>query len=199
MPDTNYNNALNVTTGKPKTTGAVYRAPLGTTLPTDPTTALASGFVCTGYISDDGVVNSNSPESESVKAWGGDEVLHTQTGKKDTFKFTLLEAQNENALKNVYGDSNVSATAATTSSPKLITVTANSTELPECSYVIETIMKNNGIKRIVIPCGKVTNVGDITYKDGSALGYELTISAIPDDSGATHYEYLSVGSALPNT
>ena len=33
-------NVENVTTGKPKVGGAVYRAPVGTTLPTDATTAL---------------------------------------------------------------------------------------------------------------------------------------------------------------
>lgn len=31
-----------VTAGKPKTTGAVYRAPLGTALPTDPNTDLSA-------------------------------------------------------------------------------------------------------------------------------------------------------------
>ena len=37
-------NAQNVTVGKPKVGGAVFRAPLGTELPTDATTALNEAF-----------------------------------------------------------------------------------------------------------------------------------------------------------
>lgn len=41
-----------------------------------------------------------------------------------------------------------------------------------------------------IPCGTVTSVGDITYADGTAVGYQTTITAIADTDGKTHYEYM---------
>lgn len=184
------NNALNVTAGKPKVGGAIYRAPLGTTVPTTVDGALDAAFVNVGYISDAGLINSNSPTSENVKAWGGDIVLTTLTEKPDTFKFTLLEAKGIEALKTVYGDANVTGDLDTG-----LVVHANSTQQPDCAWVIDMVYKNGTKKRIVIPTAGVTGVGDITYADGSAVGYETTISAMPDGNGDTHFEYLKTISA----
>ena len=191
------NNTSNVTTGKPKKTGAIFMAPLGTTLPTDASTALNSAFACLGYASEDGVTNNNSPESESVKAWGGDVVLNTQTEKPDEFTFTLIEAMNAEVLKMVYGDDNVTVTEATTTAGEQIAIAANSAEQVERAFVIDMLLKGNALKRIVIPKGKVTEVGEITYTDEDAVGYETTLSCAADDSGNTHYEYIQ--KALPGT
>ena len=180
------NNTAYVSTGKPKVTGAIYRAPAGTALPTDAKTALNEAFKHLGYISEDGVVNSNNPESDSVKAWGGDTVLSFLSGKEDTFNFTLIEAMSLDALKTVYGDSNVTGALATG-----ITVQANSKELPECAWAIDMVLKGGILKRIVIPSGKVTDIGEINYTDTDAIGYDITVTAMPDANGNTHYEYIT--------
>ena len=178
-------NVENVTAGKPKTGGALSVAPLGTALPTDATTALNAAFVNLGYISEDGLTNSNSRESDEIKAWGGDTVLSLQTDYTDTFTFTLLETLKEDVMKLAFGSANVTGTLAAG-----VTVKANPDELDEQCMVVDMITRGGGLKRVVIPRGKVTELGDITYVDNDPVGYELTVTAFPDAEGNTHYEYV---------
>jgi hypothetical protein len=102
------NNVENVSTGKPKITGAISVAPLGTTLPTTASEELDSAFEGLGYVSEDGLTNGTNMETESIKAWGGDTVLVTLTSKEDTYKFKLIEILRKSVLEFVYGKDNVS-------------------------------------------------------------------------------------------
>lgn len=184
------NNAQNVSVAKPKVGGAIFVAPVGTELPTDVTTALNAAFQNVGYISEDGVVNTNSPDTDTIKEWGGASVGKIDNGKDDTWQFTMIEALNPTALKLVYGADNVSGTLTDG-----ITVNANSNEQADVALVIDMILKGGALKRVVLPSASVSEVGEVTYAATSAIGYQTTLLATPDEAGNTHYEYIKGAAA----
>lgn len=168
------NVVANVSAGKPNASGAIWWAPLNSTLPPDATTALDAAFACLGYVSEDGLTHSKSKDVETVHAWGGDAVLATETNHTETFQFTLIEILNTEVLEFIYGSGNVSGTLATG-----ITVKANTTEAANCVLVIELAQRNGAVARYVLPNAKLTELGDVTYTDTAAVGYPATVTALP--------------------
>lgn len=178
--------ATKITTGKRKTAGGIYYAPAGTTLPTDATTALAAAFKELGYVAEDGIVNSISRETTDVREWGGDVVDTIITGQTDTFKFKLMESVNVDTLKAVFGASNVAESSGA------VTVTVKADNPVSGIWVIDMAIKNGRMKRIVIPDGKITSLGDISYKSTEMTMYDVVLSCAYNATlGGTHKEYIS--------
>lgn len=175
------NTASNVIVGKPLATGGILGAPLGTALPTDPTTALNVAFTAYGYVGDDGVTQTIGADTTDIKAWGGDTVRKVQTSHDLTYKFRLIET-NDKSLGLYYGDSNVSTTTGVT------TVKINSQTLPHNEFVIEVKDGTNRV-RVVIPDGQVTERGDVVYQDEDVTAYDVTVTCYPDASGNKAYIY----------
>lgn len=189
------NNAQNVSTGKPKVTGSIHRAPLNTALPTDATSALNEAFVCLGYVSEDGLENENSLDFNEIKAWGGVIVYRTLTEMQDNFMFKLIESLNPDVLKAVYGSGNVTVTGGSGSIAPLggatVAVNVKSENPEEGVWVFELALRGGVKKRIVIPDGAITSRETISYTDADAIAYGVTVSAYPDSDGNTHKEYMA--------
>lgn len=179
------NNAQNVSFGKPKASGALFYAPLGTTLPTNATTALGAAFKNLGYISEDGLVNGVETDTESVTEWGGAEVLSGQTSFAEMFTFNMLEA-NVDSLKFYYGEDNVEVDGDS------ITVKQNVAELPNVVFVAELVLTGGRVKRIVVQNGKMADrSGEISYVSGEPVAYPVQLKAYPDAQQNTHVEYFA--------
>lgn len=182
------NTATNVTAGKPKVEGAVFTAlkSAGLALPTDTDTALASGYTCVGYISEDGLTRAKEITSESIKAWGGDVVKRTRTSNDSTVKFKMIEYLKKIVQQVVHGNDNVTGDLENGMTIKDKPAFAGEDRV----WIIDQIMTGNVKDRMVIPDAIVTAVGEVNFKDNDVAGYEVTLGTIPDSDGVTVYEYI---------
>ena len=87
----------------------------------------------------------------------------------------------------MYSDDNVTGTTLANG----LAVTANGNDQEDACWVFDMILRGGVLKRIVLPDAKISELGEISYTDSDAIGYEITLSCMPDASGNTHYEYIS--------
>lgn len=177
-------NSQNVSVGKPTAAGGVFAGEPSIARPIDCRTPLPSGIKGLGYVSEDGLANAIETDTEDIIAWGGDKVLTVRTSRSETFTFTFIETS-ALVLAEVYGPENVTVEANGD-----IAVLHNAKELPRRLYVFEILLTGNRVKRIVVPNALITEVGEVVYVDGEAIGYEITLGAFPDEDGNTAYEYI---------
>lgn len=162
-----------VTRARPRVGGAIFRAPVGTTLPQSAVEPLETAFEPLGYVSRDGLSNNLERSTRDVKAWGGKTVMEKTANSRDSFTFSLIEGKNAAVRQTVYGDAG-----------------AVRAQRVEWAWVLDIMLDLRTLKRIVIPRGAVESVGDVTYRDREVISYKLTISAALAGPGVYHFEYL---------
>ena len=179
--------ARNVAVGRPnlEVSGGILVAPTGSARPEDAETALDAAYVPLGYVGEDGVTETSERSTEVIRAWGGVKVRTVQTEYGCSISLTLIESRRAETLRAVFGEENVSVGAGG------ITVKRNEKVLPHRQWVID-MKDGEHARRLDVGYGQITEVGDITYVDGEAISYEVTISCDPDDNGDSLIEYLSV-------
>lgn len=189
MVETTGYDANNVSLGKPGVKGVLYRAPYGTELPTDATTALNAAYKSVGYIGEDGIVNTTDSETTDINEMGGSRVLSAISGYSEAYQFVMIET-NPESLKARYGDDNVEVDDV---SGKPKSVKHKVDDGSPSTWVKEILMTGNVIKRTVIPNGTRAEFGDLTEVGTDAIGYDMTVSANPDSriDGATSIDYFS--------
>ena len=182
-------NTANVNVGKPDTgvSGGGSSAPLGTTLPTDATTALDAAFTNYGFISEDGLTETNEKSSDKIKAWGGRIVKNLQTDSSASFAFSFIESSNADVLKAICGEDNVTVDGTN------ITAKFDLEQLPSRVWNFDVRDGDNRV-RVSVPNGQITELGDVTYGDEDVIAYEVTVDALwSDDLKAYYVKYLSRG------
>lgn len=150
--------------------GVVSSGPLTATAPASVDAAL-TGYTDLGYVSEDGVTEANSQDTEVVRAWQKAKVVRTLvTEGETTFALTLIQT-NADTLGEYYG-------VAPEADGSFITSAANSR--PHRKYVLDILDGDEWIRKY-IPDGQVTEVGDQVFQNGAPIGYEITITAYDDE------------------
>lgn len=189
--------AANVAAGSPVATGGILVAPIGTALPTSETVALNAAFKALGYCGEGGLEPSGDGASTNdIKAWGGD-IVATVTESKSIskFKFTLLEVFSEEVAKLVFGDANVTYTAAAAGVPSKLAILDKGEDVPLKEYVFDMLFKGKKM-RIVVPNGQLVVTSELPYTDSDLTGFECEVTCLPDSSGVRTYRYLANDDAL---
>lgn len=179
MPD-----VTEVTAGMPNISGYIYRAPLGTTLPTTADETLNAAFEDMGFISEEGVTEASGFESVDIKDWGGSSILNILSNRSSDFKAKFVSAYNTEVLKMLFGEENVSGSLAAG-----LAVVVNTKDLTPASYVIEMIGSGNELIRFVLPNAVPSAIGDITYVKNDAIKFDTTLHCMTDESGNSQYKY----------
>lgn len=204
-------NKGNVGAGKPLIAGAVYRAPVGTTLPTAADATLDEAFTPVGYISEEGLRWSYSGDGDVIRAWGRDVVSRPAGVVDDVASFQMLETVNEEAVRAFWGDD----ARSVISGGYALQVGVPSPV--QYSWVIDMLLPTKPdpaviwpsprVRRIVIPMASVREREEIVYQDSELVAYGLSLKAgriwrdasviPPTPRGFTpfHYEYVTGAAA----
>ena len=182
------NNTSNVDVGRPKVGGYAFRGPLGTPLPQDSTKELNAALLNMGYVSNAGLKINYERSTTDHKDWNGDTVETTQDEYGETNTVEFIESLRGDLLKALFGVENVEIVPPNKDLDGSVSVTHNAQELENGSWVFNMASRKSR-KRVVIPNGRVTGIGEVSFVANDLIRYSATIKSYPDDKGNCSYEY----------
>lgn len=158
-------------------TGAIYRAPIGTDVPTTPTESLDAAWEELGFIGDGGLTEAPNDTTKEIKAWqNGTTVRRLITGFTYNWSFTAIE-QNAVVLETYHKGS----TMASTGGVNTLKVLAPNAQ--RWMFLFD-VVDGDKHERIVLQDAEVTERGQVVYKNDEAIGFPITITSYPvDDDG----------------
>lgn len=165
-----------VNLGTGRASGYFYHAPANTALPTSPLEDLAEAWKEVGYIAEDGITWSTGRSSEPLKDWANKIRRQLQSEPTGTVAAPIISTTAE-VLKTIFGASNVTETAATSTHGAQVSVAvAEGVVSGEEAFLF--IMKD-GEDALMLGTtnGFITALDDISFAPGSAITWNATVSA----------------------
>lgn len=176
-------------------TGAVRVATLGTTIPTT-MAAWGAGWENCGYISDDGLTESNGQSRATFTPWQGRSPIRTEiTEDTTTFQATFWES-NWQTVSLYYGVGLDDVTVTGTGDTTLVVFDTGNPRQDARMFGFDVL---DGVyaRRMIVPYGEVTEKGDLTYKSDTLIGYPVTMTAYKGPDGYSVRRMFMEGWAPP--
>ena len=168
-------NVKNAYVGRPPIDGGVFfRAPLGTTLPTDALDTLEEAFEDHGAVGENGVAVNQTRSNTDIKMFGGEDFVTVQDNYTEEIVLSLLEDDNDAVIKTAFGDANVEKTEATETDGTKRVIYHTSDPLPISSFVVKSVYGEK-TKTYVVERGQVVSVGETRDVHTDVTRKELTI------------------------
>ena len=164
-----------------------YFAPPGTALPLDATTAPIAAFRDAGWITEDGLSGQVAEDSNDIPAFGTFAPVRTiVTTSKQTFDISFLET-NEVSL-SVYHRKPLTGAGSLdlTEVDGTLDFTTGASASEKYVACFDLVDGDNHL-RAVCPSVQVTDRGNLEIKSGQPVLYPVTLTAYPDDTGASVY------------
>ncbi|MCK2144908.1 phage tail protein [Streptomyces sp. WAC00276] len=170
--------------------GGGWVAPTGSSAPDSPLTQPLTPWAALGAISDDGLVYGFDEDSQEFTPWGLTSPFRTQITKSvRTFGLTLWETSRTTVQSIMYripeGDLEPDVDGITS-----FAETASPTPDRRAWWFV--VLDGSTAKGFYVPQGEISDRSDVTFKQDEMSGYEITVTAYPDEAGNTVYHTDSV-------
>ena len=157
-------------------TGALYIAAIGTTAPTNASAAWPAGWKELGYLSDDGVTETPTLDSEEIKAWQNGAVVRTPiTGSRFNIGFTVIETRYE-VLELFYPGSVITQETG----PPLETKLDIRLPLAKPWAFGLDVIDGTMLERTILKRAELFERGERNNQNAAARGFPMVLSASPD-------------------
>ena len=185
MAGLNPNKVYAPTPDQSTTTGAVAVAAVGATMPADARAALTTGWESGGYVDENGISVSVTRSTTAIKDWSKANVRNILSEFTGTIAINFLQID-EFAAQRVFGASNVSKTAATTTAGEILKVSIGA-NLPPVEAWCFSMKDENRRVRVCVPRGQITEVTQMDFKPDAGNVIGGTLTAYDDGTGHSIY------------
>lgn len=192
MAGVNSNDVYLLGPDQSKTTGAMKKGAIGASAPTDARTQLGTGWSdAAGYISENGITLNLNRSTSPLKDWGLNtvRVMATDFTTNITGEFLQMD---EATAKTLFGEDNVSVTAATTTKPATLKLSIGP-DMPEQHAFVFNMKDGERRARIHVPNGQITQVGSPTFVPGAGNVWPFTLECYDDGTGHSVYMFFDNG------